>query len=45
MAQVVYDRKEQLQQIESGLMPGEQIIAVYDAIGTGTGFLGSPTSA
>ncbi|SNS33354.1 PH domain-containing protein [Streptosporangium subroseum] len=40
MAQVVYDRKEQFQQIESGLMPGEQIIAVYDAIGTGTGFLG-----
>ncbi|MGV9774521.1 PH domain-containing protein, partial [Streptosporangium sp. NPDC003464] len=40
MAQVVYDRKEQLQQIESGLMPGEQIIAVYDAIGAGTGFLG-----
>ncbi|MEU3164428.1 PH domain-containing protein [Streptosporangium sp. NPDC006930] len=40
MAQVVYDRKEQYQQIESGLMPGEQIIAVYDAIGTGTGFLG-----
>jgi hypothetical protein len=40
MAEVVYDRKEQYQQIVSGLMPGEQIIAVYDAIGTGTGFLG-----
>jgi PH (Pleckstrin Homology) domain-containing protein len=40
MAQVVYDRKEQYQQIESGLMPGEQIIAVYDAIGVGTGFIG-----
>ncbi|MDI1462434.1 PH domain-containing protein [Catellatospora sp. KI3] len=37
---VTYDRKEQLQQIQSGLLPGEQVIAVYDAIGTGTGFLG-----
>ncbi|MBB4916764.1 PH domain-containing protein [Streptosporangium saharense] len=40
MTKIAYDRKEQLQQIESGLLPGEQIIAVYDAIGTGTGFLG-----
>ncbi|MET9344641.1 MULTISPECIES: PH domain-containing protein [unclassified Nonomuraea] len=37
---VTYDRREQLQQVQSGLLPGEQIIAVYDAIGTGTGFLG-----
>lgn len=36
---VVYDRKEQLQQIQSGLLPGEQVIAVYDAVGVGTGFL------
>ncbi|RBQ15630.1 hypothetical protein DP939_35010 [Spongiactinospora rosea] len=35
-----HDRPEQLKQIQSGLMPGEQIIAVYDAIGAGTGFLG-----
>src|SRR4029450_1872920 len=27
-------------QIESGLLDGEQIIAVYDAVGAGTGFLG-----
>ncbi|WP_424534532.1 PH domain-containing protein [Sphaerisporangium viridialbum] len=41
MSQTVpYDRPEQLQQIQSGLMQGEQIIAVYDAIGAGTGFLG-----
>ncbi|MEV7012657.1 PH domain-containing protein [Streptosporangium sp. NPDC051022] len=40
MTKVAYDRREQLQQIESGLLPGEQIIAVYDAIGAGTGFLG-----
>ncbi|MDF5757772.1 PH domain-containing protein [Spongiactinospora sp. TRM90649] len=37
---IPHDRPEQLQQIQSGLMPGEQIIAVYDAIGAGTGFLG-----
>jgi Bacterial PH domain len=37
---VPHDRPEQLQQIQSGLMQGEQIIAVYDAIGVGTGFLG-----
>jgi hypothetical protein len=37
---IPYDRPEQLQQIQSGLMPNEQIIAVYDAIGAGTGFLG-----
>ena len=40
MSDVVYDSKEQLKQIESGLLEGETIIAVYDAIGAGTGFLG-----
>jgi hypothetical protein len=40
MADVAYDRKEQLRQIQTGLLPGEEIIAVYDAIGTGTGFIG-----
>jgi len=35
-----YDRKEQLRQIESGLLQGEEVIAVYDAIGAGTGFIG-----
>jgi hypothetical protein len=40
MTSIVYDRKEQLQQIQSGLLPGEQVIAVYDAIGAGTGFIG-----
>ncbi|MEV1331908.1 PH domain-containing protein [Micromonospora costi] len=40
MANVTYDRKEQFQQIQSGLLDGEQIIAVYDAVGTGTGFIG-----
>ncbi|GAA4556655.1 PH domain-containing protein [Planotetraspora kaengkrachanensis] len=37
---VPHDRADQLQQVQAGLMPGEQIIAVYDAIGAGTGFLG-----
>ena len=40
MADVAHDRKEQLRQVQSGLMPGEEIIAVYDAIGAGTGFIG-----
>jgi hypothetical protein len=40
MTDVVYDNKGQLEQIQSGLLEGEQIIAVYDAIGTGTGFIG-----
>ncbi|MBW8486777.1 PH domain-containing protein [Actinomadura parmotrematis] len=41
MAQdVPHDRSGQYKQIESGLLPGEQIIAVYDAVGTGTGFIG-----
>ena len=37
---VAYDRKEQLRQIGSGLLSGEEVIAVYDAVGTGTGFIG-----
>jgi hypothetical protein len=37
---IPHDRPEQLQQIQSGLLEGEEVIAVYDAVGTGTGFLG-----
>ena len=40
MADAIYDNKGQLQQVQSGLMDGEEIIAVYDAIGAGTGFIG-----
>jgi hypothetical protein len=40
MSDVVYDNKGQFEQIQSGLLDGEQIIAVYDAIGAGTGFIG-----
>jgi hypothetical protein len=43
MTDAVFDNKGQLQQIESGLLDGETIIAVYDAIGAGTGFLGLTT--
>jgi PH (Pleckstrin Homology) domain-containing protein len=43
MTQPVYDKKEQFKQIESGLLEGEQIIAVYDAVGVGTGFIGLTT--
>lgn len=35
----VYDRKDQLEQVRSGLLEGEIIYAVYDATGAGTGFL------
>jgi hypothetical protein len=35
-----YDKREQFDQISSGLLPGETIIAVYDAVGVGTGFIG-----
>jgi hypothetical protein len=43
MTDVVYDNKGQLQQVESGLLEGEKVIAVYDAIGAGTGFIGLTT--
>ena len=36
----VYDRKDQLDQVLSGLLEGETVYAVYDAVGGGTGFLG-----
>ncbi|MFG2005370.1 PH domain-containing protein [Spirillospora sp. NPDC048911] len=37
---IPHDKSGQLKQIEGGLLQGEQIIAVYDAVGTGTGFIG-----
>lgn len=36
---VPHDRPDQLQQVQSNLLEGEEVIAVYDAIGVGTGFL------
>ena len=38
--QPVYDRRDQYEQIVSGLLDGERVIAVYDAMGSGTGFIG-----
>lgn len=40
MTQPAFDKQEQYDKIVSGLISGEQIIAVYDAIGAGTGFIG-----
>lgn len=36
----IYDKQDQLDKVASGLLHGESIIAVYDAIGAGTGFVG-----
>jgi hypothetical protein len=35
-----YDKPEQLQRIKDGLLPGENVLAVLDCIGVGTGFVG-----
>lgn len=40
MTTPAFDKQEQFDKIASGLLRGEQIIAVYDAIGAGTGFIG-----
>jgi hypothetical protein len=37
---IPHDKLEQLQKVQQGLIQGEQIYAVYDCIGTGTGFVG-----
>lgn len=36
----VFDKQDQLDKIRSGLLEGEQLVAVYNATGAGTGFLG-----
>lgn len=38
--QVIFDKKEQLEKIEAGLLPGERVEAVFDMKGGGTGFIG-----
>ena len=40
MAEVVFDKKDQLQKIEAALLPGETVEAVFDMKGGGTGFVG-----
>jgi hypothetical protein len=34
------DKKEQLEKIEAALLPGEEVLGVFDMKGGGTGFLG-----
>lgn len=36
----VFDKRDQFQQVQDGLLDGEVVYAVYDAIGAGTGFVG-----
>ncbi len=38
-----FDRKEQLSRVTDMLLPGEQVLAVFDMKGGGTGFLGVTT--
>lgn len=38
--QVMFDRPDQLEKIRAGLLPGEEIEAVFDLKGGGTGFMG-----
>ena len=40
MTEIQFDKQDQLAKIQSGLMPGEALFAVYDGKGTGTGFIG-----
>jgi len=39
-AEPVFDKRDQLEQVRAGLLDGEVVYAVYDAIGAGTGFVG-----
>ncbi len=40
MSNVIYDKKEQLDKINSALLDGETVEAVFDMKGGGTGFIG-----
>lgn len=37
---MIFDKKEQLEKIQSWMLPGETLYAVYDCKGAGTGFIG-----
>lgn len=37
---IPHDKADQLQKVEQGMIHGEQIFAVYDCTGAGTGFVG-----
>ncbi len=43
MPEVYFDKREQLQKIEAALVPGEEVEAVFDMKGGGTGFIGITT--
>ena len=40
MGAIPFDKQDQVDKIQAGLLPGERIIAVYDGKGGGTGFIG-----
>ncbi|MBU4335782.1 MAG: PH domain-containing protein [Actinobacteria bacterium] len=40
MTEVPHDKRDQLQKVTSGLLDGEELYAVYDCTGAGTGFVG-----
>lgn len=40
MSGIPHDKADQLNKIQAGLIAGEQIHAVYDCTGAGTGFVG-----
>lgn len=42
-ATVIFDKRDQLQQLEEVLIPGERIEAVFDCKGAGAGFIGITT--
>lgn len=43
MPEVYHDKREQLEKIRSALLPGEEVEAVFDMKGGGTGFMGITT--
>ncbi len=40
MPEIIFDKQDQLLKIQAGLLPGEQVEAVFDMKGGGTGFVG-----
>jgi hypothetical protein len=43
MAEVVFDKRDQLDKIQAALLPDETVEAVFDMKGGGTGFIGITT--
>lgn len=40
MSEATFDKRDQLEKVEAGLLPGEEVEAVFDLKGGGTGFVG-----